>query len=131
MKDSSKYIDDETIAPTCDLLRRIHPLWIVEDKNSGGTRISSMGFKDPTMSIHIGDDLAAAGHPVEAVLEKYPEWDLAAIKASTARDMEQVVCRDHDPYELCHGIVAGKKRKNMARAFASEATANWIVRRPR
>lgn len=131
MKDPSKYIDDETIAPTCNLLRRIHPEWIVEDKNSGGMRISSMGFNDPTMSIHIGDDLAAAGHPVETVLEKYQAWGLAAIKASTARALEQRVCREDVPDELCHGIVAGKKTKNMARVFAKEATTNWIVRRPR
>ena len=131
MKDLGKYIDDDAIAPTCALLRRIHPDWIVDDENNGGKRISSQGFKDPTMSIHIGDDLAAAGHCVERVLDAYPRWDLAAVTTAMARSLKQAVCREHDVNELCHGIVAGKKSGSGAKALAVEATANWLVRRPR
>ena len=83
------------------------------------------------MSVHIEDDLRASGRSVEDVLEKYSDQDLAAIKAATARLMNQAVCREDDPHELCHGIVAGKKTGKIAKTFASEATANWIVRRER
>lgn len=131
MSEQSQYIDDVSIAPTCALLRRIRADWIVDDENTGGKRISSQGFKDPTMSVHIGDDLQAAGHPVDAVLASYPEWDLAAVKAGTARSLKQAVCRDHSDSELCHGLVAGKKTGSGARTLAAEATELWVVRRPR
>lgn len=131
MRDPSRYINDESIGQACNLLRRIRPEWVVDDKIRGGKRISSQGFKDPTMSVHIEDDLLSSGNPVEAVLENYSDQDLAAIKAATARQMNQAVCREPDPHELCHGIVAGKKTGKIAKAFASEATANWLVRRER
>ncbi len=101
------------------------------DSNSGGQRISSQAFSNEHMSVHIGDDLQDAGHALEAVLEKYPHMDLAAITAVTARAAGQAVCRDEVPDELCHGIVAGNKTRSVARRFAAEATTNWLIRRAR
>lgn len=109
MSDASGHIDDPTIPPSCALLRRIYPKWVVSDDNAGGQRISSAGFKDPEMSVHIGDDLAEMGLSREAVVERYPDHDLAAVHAATARELGQMVYREHKPDQLCHGIVAGKK----------------------
>lgn len=121
--------DDTTIRSECQLLRRIHQEWVVPDENAGDKRISSQGFKDPTMSIHNGDDLAAGGHKIEEVLDKYPEMDLAAITAGSARHRDQKVYKQHDPEELCHGVVEGKKSGATSRAFAQEATRTWLIRR--
>ncbi|HRQ73241.1 MAG TPA: hypothetical protein PLU35_09460 [Phycisphaerales bacterium] len=131
MSDASGHIDDPTIPPSCALLRRIYPEWVVSDDNAGGQRISSAGFKDTEISVHIGDDLAAMGLSPEVVVERYPDYDLAAIHAATAREMGQRVYREHKPDQLCHGIVAGKKSKATAERMAAEATANWVVRRSR
>ncbi len=81
------------------------------------------------MSVHVGDDLLREGHSFEAVIEGYPEWDLAAVKALTARELGQAVFRDPVADQLCHGIVSGNKPQRIARALAQEANTNWIINR--
>lgn len=131
------YKDDGTIEDRCALLRRIHPNWLIYDANRECVRITSAAFKDQELSVHVGADITEQGIDLETILqEKHGEYALASITAGLARDHKQVVCRDPQEDQLCHGLVCGAKKPKRefrgrrvatCKAFAEFATENWIV----
>lgn len=121
--------DDPTIGDGEDLLRRIHPTWVIEDQNIGGLRLSSAAFSDSPdgspMSIVLAMLLAEQGRAHRDALRGHPGYSLAAITAGLARELQQGVVRDPIEVEPAHGLVVGKKTGAVKRRFAAEA--RWIV----
>jgi hypothetical protein len=119
--------DDESIAPSEQLLLRVPPDQVVPDKNQGRYRASGMAFNDDELSVYLSSQLRADGHTEEDVLYGHPEgWSVAAISAAKVREEGQIVVRDPDPndpprpYDNAHALVIGgkstKRRRRLSRA---------------
>lgn len=119
--------DDPSIGNEVRLYRRLHPRQLIWDDNEGRLRATSNAFKDPSMSVALGDEMANLGLDPEWVLRGDPQHHLAWITAQLARDNQQAVWRDelvdHEKYgdDPTHGIVEGKKKGARASAFAKSA----------
>jgi hypothetical protein len=124
--------DDPTITPETLLFRRVHPSQLIWDENEGRLRPTSNAFKDPEMSVSLGDELDRLGEPPVWCLRVDPDHHLASITAELAREKEQVVYRDplesHPRYgdDPTHGIVEGRKKGARSSEFAKRATVEEI-----
>src|SRR5258705_3526716 len=78
-------VDDASIADDADLLRRIRPDQIVDDKNLGARRPSSAAFKDPTMSVDTEPILHQHGLDWTFTLRTHSGYSLVRFKAGVAR----------------------------------------------
>jgi hypothetical protein len=74
------------------LLRRIHPLQVVPDRNNGTLRPSSAAFKDPSMAVDVEPFLAEQGLDWKFSLKDYPEHSLVRLSAElVAADNFEVI----------------------------------------
>lgn len=116
--------DDPTIPDAADLWRRIHPDWIILDRNTGRVRPTSQAFHNSRdghpMSVH----LAEIARQPEAVLVGFDGYGLVSLTAGLARQLSQVIARDPTPTDPSHALVAGPKTASVSRRFAREAV--WI-----
>jgi hypothetical protein len=124
--------DDQSIGNDTRLFRRLHPTQIVWDDNQGRLRPTSNAFKDPSMSVALGDEMESLGLDPEWVLRGDPQHHLAWISAQLAREHHQAVWRDelvdHPKYgdDPTHGIVEGRKKGARASAFAKRAVVEIV-----
>jgi hypothetical protein len=117
--------DDPTILGDERLLRRIPLTWVDWDEQ-GNAAISSAAFKDKELSINLESTMARGARQAEDCIRLYPGYGLAAITASHARSLQQVVVRDPLPEEPAHGVVYGqKKRGGIAGKLRDGAV--WVV----
>jgi hypothetical protein len=122
------YEDDPTIPNDGELLRRMHPDWVVRDDNAGEWRPSSAAFENhpdgSPMSIYIGETLIRAGRAYEDVLIPFPDYSLAKFTAGLDRQLRQGVAREPTGEEPAHGIIFGDKPRRVRKAFAR--AAEWV-----
>jgi hypothetical protein len=115
------------VPPDTALYRRINPdPHLVWDENFDCWRISTGAFRDPEMSVVIGDTLEELARDPASVLSEHPDNYLVSFTAKVAEDCSLTVVRDSTPLEPAHGVVRGKKRKPVMRALA--AACAWVVR---
>ena len=122
-------MDDPTILPSCELWRRLNPVFCVADESSTtGWRISSGAFDDSPdgspMSIRVGDKMAELGLGYETVLspEQAKEgWGLAALTAGVVRMHGQIVYYSDEPGEPAHGSVEGKKSPKVRKKLSASS----------
>ncbi len=123
-----EYEDDLTIPNDADLLRRIHPNWVVMDDNAGGWRPSSAAFENhrngTPMSVYLGEVLVTAGREYEDVIAPFPGHSLAKFTADLARQNDQGIAREPSPEEPAHAVVFGDKPKRVRKALAK--AAQWV-----
>lgn len=109
------------IPDDAQLLRRIHPDYVVEDKNSGLPRPSSAAFKDPNMSVDIEDFLLDDGLDATFSLAGYPGYSLVRIVAGAAREKNLSVVHVPLVENSYHAEVRGKKTGAIANHLKSAA----------
>lgn len=116
------YEDDASIEATTRLFRRVHPHFIVRDKNRDCMRLASGAFTDAELSVDIEDSLD--GRDPRSLLEGHADHALVAFPTQSARDLQQVVCRDPEGGGESHGLVVGKKTPSRQRALAR--ASEWV-----
>ncbi len=117
--------EDAAVPADTSLFRRVHPSEIVWDDNDGCPRPGSGVFKDPEMSVHLGDVLQDEGREPETVLAAKPTYSLVSLTTAFVESEQQEVRRrpiDEDP---SHGEVCGEKPRARRRLFAR--TAEFVV----
>jgi hypothetical protein len=125
--------NDPSIADPTDLYRLIHPtLDIAWDDDESRWRVKSSAFQNAhdsdSMSVVLGDTLAASGRQPEDARQSMPDRFVAALTAGEVRHEEQGVVRDATPDEPAHGNVVGEKKPKRRQRFAR--MARWIVEPP-
>src|SRR5262245_47927971 len=115
-------VDDGSIADDADLLRRIRPDQIVDDKNLGAKRPSSAAFKDPNMSVDAEHLLQQQGLDWTFSLRGHAGYSLARFKAGTARAKGLAVVHKPEPSNLAHTEVQGKKTQGAANHLVAGCT---------
>lgn len=122
----------EDAIPVADgtaLYRRINPdAHLVPDENEHCMRISTGAFRDPDMSVALGDTLQSLGRDPASVLANYPGQSLVSFRAVVAREHDLPIEREPTEDEEAHGVVRGKKRQAVMKALAS--ACEWVVRPP-
>jgi hypothetical protein len=124
--------DETPIPDETALYRRINPdpaaPHLVWDDNLNCRRISTGAFRDPDLSVVLGDRLEALQRQPETVLDGYADYYLVVFRARAATDADPglTVLRDPTPSEPAHGAVRGKKRKPVMRAIAR--ACEWVVK---
>ena len=103
------------------LYRRVHPSEIVWDDNDGCPRPGSGVFKDPEMSVHLGDVLQDERRAPETVLAGKPTHSLVSLTAAFVESEEQEVRRRPIDGDHSHGEVCGEKPRSRRRLFARTA----------
>ncbi len=103
------------------LFRRVHPSEIVWDDNDGCPRPGSGVFKDPEMSVHLGDVLQDEGREPETVLAGKPTHSLVSLTAGFVESEQQEVRRRPIDGDQSHGDVCGEKPRSRCRLFARTA----------
>ena len=130
-EDVSAYEDDPTIADDTELSRRIPPVYLVDDDNRGGKRISSAAFCDhqngSPMSVVLGQEVLNAGRDPQSVLAGHQGFYLASVTAGLARSLKQAIARRPVPEEPAHAEVFGKKTKSVKRKRKLAKAATWII----
>lgn len=122
--------DDKTILDGHSLWRRVHPDWIILDKNIDppAYRPTSQAFQNyrntDTMSVLLGDDHR---EPNLAVSGIHGTYSLAAFPALLARQQDQVIVRAPEATEPTHAHVVGKKTGSVRSALAKGC--RWEVLR--
>jgi hypothetical protein len=122
-------VDDNSPVPDdTALYRRINPdaPHLVWDKNLNCWRISTGAFRDPDLSVGIGDRLEALHRRPETLLDGYSGQYLVFFPARAATDESLPVVRDPTPGEPAHGVVRGKKPKTVMKALARASV--WVVK---
>jgi hypothetical protein len=102
-------VDDGSIADDADLLRRIRPDQIVDDKNLGSRRPSSAAFKDPALSVDAEPILQQHRLDWTFTLRGYQGYSLARFKAGAARAKGLPVVAKPLQDNPAHTEVHGKK----------------------
>lgn len=126
---SERLVDDAGITDDSELWRRVHPTWVVPDRNSGSMRVSSAAFDNspdgsPT-SVLLADLVRETGRTADDVIAGFDGYALASITAGQARDCEQGVARNALPTEPAHAYVFGRKTKILKRCLAQHA--EWVI----
>ncbi|MDD5091341.1 MAG: hypothetical protein PHQ23_10560 [Candidatus Wallbacteria bacterium] len=122
----NKLSDDKGISNAAVLWRRITPVWIVPDKNTGTKRVSSAAFYDSPdgspLSMILAEKILASRTPQEYLIN-FPGLYLASITAGTARDNHQRVAQTGK--DKAHISVIGDKTQSVRKALAKAAV--WVV----
>ena len=126
---SERLVDDATVTNDSELWRRIHPLWVIRDKNAGRVRVSSAAFDDssdgsPT-SVLLATVIRQTGRTEADVLASFDGYALARLTAGDARHCNQGVAPDPLPDESAHAFVFGPKSKANKRCMARSAV--WVI----
>lgn len=113
------FVNDDTIADSEQLLRRVPGDWWIYDENLGRRRPSTAAFDDLEMSVALESSLRSRGESTTAVLRGHEGFALVSITAQLARELNQAVARNPLPGDPDHAVVYGKKtdgaRKRMSR----------------
>ena len=117
--------DNKSIENGEKLFRRIHLLHLVLDEDTGLTRVSTGAFKQKEMSINIDSTLRQEEQESKACLIGYPGQCLVFIRAGTAREYQQAICRDPLPGVLSHGLVYGSKNGRVPEKLRD--AASWEI----
>ena len=115
-------VDDGSIADDADLLRRIHPIQIVDDKNLGERRPSSAAFKDPAMSVDAEPILHQHALNWTFSLRGHSGYSLARFRAGVAREKGLAVIHKPVSDNPAHTEVIGKKTGSIAKYLATVST---------
>jgi hypothetical protein len=115
-------VDDGSIADDADLLRRIHPEQVVDDKNLGKRRPSSAAFKDPTMSVDAEPILHQYRLDWTFSLRGHSGYSLARFRAGAAREKGLAVIHKPESNNPAHTEVIGKKTGSIAKHLATVST---------
>jgi len=110
--------DDPSIQDTVRLFRRIHPVHIVKDDDTGLLRFSTAAFRDEDLSINIEEYLLRQGLTSIDCLRGYPQHLLMSLQAGACRRLNQAVCHDPKEHSASHGLVYGNKNRK---------TQLWLV----
>jgi hypothetical protein len=121
-------VDDGSIADDTDLLRRIRPDQIVDDKNKGTRRPSSAAFKDPAMSVDAETILHQHGLDWKFSLRNHPGYSVARFKAGAARARALAVVHKPQPDNAAHTEVIGRKTQGAANHLV--AASSWAHLEP-
>jgi hypothetical protein len=114
----------EIISDDDALLRRIHPLQIVEDKNLGRRRPSSAAFTDPELSTDSEALLEKHGLDSSFCIQNHAGYSLARVEVQFARASGMEVTNTPKERNPAHTDVIGKKTEATQRKFAKHAT--WV-----
>jgi len=117
-------IDDGTIPNVAWLLRRIHPLQVVMDKNGGHYRPSSAAFKDPELSVDAELVLHSLGFDWRFSIQQHPTHSLVKFMAKAARELQLPVVLDELPDNKSHTLVLGKKTSGKANKLRD--SSSWV-----
>jgi len=128
--------DDPVAIPNeVRLFRRIHPEWVVYDKNRERWRPTSQNFQDSRdgtpMSVFAENLAQAHGElPAHFLLGRWSEWGLAAVVAGQVRELGQRVYpdphnQDQDERFESHAAIAGSKAKNVMKQMSG--WAEWVI----
>jgi len=119
--------DDPEITAAAQLLRRIHPTWIVPD-HQGGRKLSRQAYQDQksAMSVFVEERLEELGLSAADVLTDFDGYGLAAFPASAARSCGLRVVSDPNEADglrgRAHALVVGKKTGSVQKALVSAST---------
>jgi hypothetical protein len=116
--------DDGSIGDGAGLLRRIHPLQVVQDQNFGGLRAASAAFKDPTLSVDAEPILEEDGLDWKFSLNGHAGYSLVRFLASVARQNNLPITHDPLPDNRAHTIVGGKKTNGIATTLRKNS--EWV-----
>ncbi len=119
--------DDAEVPDDTSLYRRVHPTEIVWNVNDGCLRPGSGVFKDPEMSVYLGDVLEDEKREPASVLDGRPTHSLVSLTAGFVKGEDQTVRRTPISDDASHGEVCGKKSQSRRRKFAR--TAQFVVLR--
>jgi len=127
--DSERLMDDPAIANDSELWRRIHPNWVVADRNRAVVRVSSAAFDNspdgsPT-SVLLAETMRETGKTADEVIAEFDGYALASITAGQARECEQGVARSPLLDEPAHACVFGDKTKPLKRCLAR--ATRWVI----
>ena len=116
--------DDPTIADAVALWRRLHPDWVVTDRQTGRPRISSAAFQNyrgrNALSICITCD-APDGYSAENYVAAHEGYGVAELTAGLARSAGQGVVRVPEEGEIGHGHLVGEKPGSVKKRLATDA----------
>jgi hypothetical protein len=115
-------VDGGSIADGADLLRRIRPDQIVDDKNLGARRPSSAAFKDPTMSVDTEPILHQHGLDWTFTLRNHSGYSLVRFKAGVGRAETLAIVHKPEPGNPAHTEVIGKKTQGVANRLVAAST---------
>lgn len=104
--------DDGSIPQDAGLLRRIHPIQVVSDENSGEYRPSSAAFRDIELSVDAEPILLTAGLDWHFTLKEYPSHSLVRFRSAVAREKDLAVVPSPQPGNPAHTLVVGKKTQS-------------------
>ena len=121
-------VDNGSITDDADLLRRIRPDQIVDDKNTGIRRPSSAAFKDPAMSVDAETILHQHGLEWTFSIRNHPGYSLARFKAGAARAKALAVVHKPEKDNAAHTEVIGKKTQGVANYLVS--LSSWAHLEP-
>jgi hypothetical protein len=114
---------DAPVPDDVSLFRRVHPVHLLWDENLECSRLSTGLFRDPNMSVDLGDKLAELEIEPSSLISAHPDHALVAFLAGAAREQNQDVVREPTETQPTHGLVVGKKtgarQRALARASAS------------
>lgn len=132
--------DDPGITDAVQLLRRIHPDWIVPDQQ-GGRKLSRQAYQDQraeggtaAMSVFVESRLLELGLSAVDVLDGHTGYGLAAFPASAARSCGLTVVWAPSPADgrrgLAHAHVLGDKTGSRQKALVSASTVRILPDMP-
>lgn len=121
MTEPVAYSDDlENIPNSDELLRRIHPSWVVPDELLG-SRLTSQAFVDSTKPTKTPCSVSVRrlAPSLEELSARFPEHSFAGLSAEFARANQQGICLapvDGEPgHAFLHGPKSGSVRNALAR----------------
>ncbi len=119
--------DDPTILDDDELLRRLHPRWIVW---SDPPKISSAAFQNARgfekLSANLGSLMTQYAQTWQDLLAAMPDYGIASLSVSTARAHGQGIEKAPKPNDPSHVHVEGAKPKPVQRKLAKAATDNVL-----
>lgn len=113
------------IPDDCNLLRRINPVHIVADANTGRRRLSSGAFRDRQMSVDAECLLSDDGLDWTFTTRGFSNCFLVRFTAGFARQQQQSVDHKPLPDNPYHTEITGRKSDPICNAFRGAVT--WVV----
>lgn len=117
--------DDQSIGNNEHLWRRVHPIQITFDNDTGEPRVSSGVFST-------GDGLSvsiASETTIEALLRNYPKHSVVEFEAGVARSQGCIIVRDPTPDDPAHALVWGPKSRGRLNKTQMETLRNTATLR--
>jgi hypothetical protein len=130
--ESQDFDDDPTISDSYELWRRVHPMQVVQEEDSGAVRPTSQAFSDPSdgtpMSVYLAEGGTCGGRTPDEVIARFPGYGLVALSVQVVRQLGLRIRRRPLPDEPMHAEVYGQKTTRVRKALAKVST--WLIRPP-